>query len=182
MKALHKMAGLAIVAMLGFGIQGCAKKPASSAANAGDAGAASGAGSGAGLGTGGFDAANINSYTPENVIDNIKLVNIYFDFNESALKNEDRQFLKILSQALALDKNKAISLKIEGNTDERGSNEYNLALGERRARSVHDYLVNLGVAKKRLDVVSYGEEKPAELGSSEAAWAKNRRASFDVGK
>lgn len=180
MKAFNKMAGLAIVAMLGFGLQACAKKPASSAADAagGDAGAASGSG----VGTGGFDASNINSYTPENVIDNIKLVNIYFDFNESSLKNEDRQFLKILSQALALDKNKSIALKIEGNTDERGSNEYNLALGERRARSVYDYLVNLGVAKKRLDVVSYGEEKPAELGSSETAWGKNRRAAFDVNK
>ena len=76
------------------------------------------------------------------------------------------------------DKNKSISLKIEGNCDERGSNEYNLALGERRARAVYDYLVNLGTAKKRLDVVSFGEEKPADMGHDEAAWAKNRRATF----
>ena len=180
MKAYRVMALIAIVGLFGIGLQGCKKKGPSSAADAQSAPSdANGAG---GLGTGNFDAANISSYTPENVIENLKLINIYFDFDQSSIKDQDRQFLKVLSQALKLDKNKNISIKIEGNCDERGSNEYNLALGERRARSVYDYLANLGVTKKRLDVVSFGEEKPAELGSNEAAWAKNRRAAFEVSK
>lgn len=71
-----------------------------------------------------------------------------------------------------------MNLVIEGHCDERGTNEYNMALGDRRARSARDFLVNLGVDASRISTVSYGEEKPASLGKTEEAWAKNRRAQF----
>lgn len=183
MKVSNKVALVALVAALGFGFQGCKKKGPSSAADAASQGSSgSGSESGSGMGTNGFNSDDINSYTTENIIENLHLVNIYFDFDQSSISEKDRQFLKVLAEALNLDKNKKIAVKIQGNCDERGSNEYNLALGERRARSVNDYLANLGVAKNRLDVVSFGEEKPADTGSSESAWAKNRRASFEATK
>ena len=69
---------------------------------------------------------------------------------------------------------------IEGNCDERGSNEYNLSLGELRAISIRDYLVSLGIAPNRVQTKSYGEEKPAVSGSGESAWSKNRRGEFAV--
>jgi len=71
-------------------------------------------------------------------------------------------------------------LSLEGHCDERGTNEYNLALGDRRAKAVKDYLVSLGVASGRIDVISYGEEKPVCKEQSEDCWAKNRRAHFIV--
>jgi len=178
MKAFHKVAILAIVGLIGFGVQGCAKKK--DVSSAADASAGAGAGSGSGMGSGGFDSSDLSSFTAENVLDNINLINIYFDFDQSTLKDRDRAFLKVLNEALKMDKNKSVSLKIQGHTDERGSNEYNLALGERRARAVYDYLTNLGTAKKRLDVSSFGEERPADSSSNESAWAKNRRAAFEM--
>ena len=69
---------------------------------------------------------------------------------------------------------------VEGNCDERGSNEYNLVLGENRAISIRDYLVQLGIDEKRIQTKSYGEEKPAVTGSNEGAWSKNRRGEFAV--
>ena len=73
-----------------------------------------------------------------------------------------------------------LQVLIEGHCDERGTDEYNLALGERRALAVRRYLVALGISADRLHTISYGEEKPAVLGSDEAAWSKNRRAEFKV--
>jgi peptidoglycan-associated lipoprotein len=69
---------------------------------------------------------------------------------------------------------------IEGHCDERGTVEYNLALGERRARSARDYMVSLGVSADRIQIISYGKERPVDFGHNEAAWAKNRRAEFSV--
>jgi len=69
---------------------------------------------------------------------------------------------------------------VEGHTDERGTNEYNLALGDRRANAVKDYLVSLGVSSSRIETISYGEEKPLCMGSDEECWQKNRRAHFVV--
>jgi peptidoglycan-associated lipoprotein len=79
-------------------------------------------------------------------------------------------------QAAVLLKSGSVPVTIEGHADERGTREYNLALGERRATTVKDYLVAFGVNPSRMRTLSYGEERPAVLGSSEAAWAKNRRA------
>ena len=174
MRVVKQLMVVTIVALVGFGFQGCAKKkPVNSASDAASQGGTNG-------GNGGFSTSDLSSFTVDNVMENLNMISIYFDFDQSTLKDQDRKFLKVLNEALKMDKNKNVNLKIDGNCDERGSNEYNLALGERRARAVYDYLVNLGTAKKRLDVVSYGEEKPADTGHDEAAWSKNRRASFTV--
>lgn len=101
---------------------------------------------------------------------------IHFDFDKSDLREPDRAVL--YKNAGVLMKEGSVNILIEGHCDERGSTEYNLALGERRAATALRYLVTLGVAAERLSVISYGEEKPADPGHDEDAWAKNRRAEF----
>jgi len=107
-----------------------------------------------------------------------ELQKIYFNFDSSALSDEARSALS--KNAELLGKQPSVRLQIEGNCDERGSDEYNLALGERRAKAAKDYLVNLGVQPERISTISYGEEKPADPGHDEAAWAKNRRDEFVI--
>ena len=109
-----------------------------------------------------------------------ELQKIYFNFDSADLSAESRAALSKNAELLA--KQPSVSIRIEGNCDERGSDEYNLALGERRAKAARDYLVNLGVQPERLSVISYGEEKPADPGHDEAAWAKNRRDEFVITK
>jgi peptidoglycan-associated lipoprotein len=106
------------------------------------------------------------------------LTTIYFTFDSSDLSESARSSLS--KNADILSKSSFAKIRIEGNCDERGSAEYNLALSERRAKSVHQYLVTLGTDPARLSTVSYGKEKPAVPGSNEEAWAKNRRAEFAV--
>ena len=86
----------------------------------------------------------------------------------------------LLRKEYYMKNNTGDSVIIEGHCDERGTNEYNLALGERRAESAKKYLVNLGIDASRLETVSYGEERPVDSGSNEAAWKKNRRAHFVI--
>lgn len=108
-----------------------------------------------------------------------QLETVYFDFDKSDLRKDTRdtlakdaeQMLKGLANA---------KVQIEGHCDERGSDEYNLALGERRAKSVEKYLLTMGVAANRLSTISYGKERPAVQGHDEAAWSKNRRAEFKI--
>jgi peptidoglycan-associated lipoprotein len=107
-----------------------------------------------------------------------ELQKIYFNFDSATLSDDARANLS--KNAALLAKQPSVKLQIEGNCDERGSDEYNLALGERRAKAARDYLVNLGVAPERLSVISYGEEKPVDQGHDEAAWAKNRRDEFVI--
>ena len=106
------------------------------------------------------------------------LAPIYFDFDKSNLKPDATATLD--KNAEWLSKNPTAKIRIEGNCDERGTNEYNMALGERRANSAKQYLLKLGVSADRLTTVSYGEEKPVDPGHDEAAWAKNRRDDFKV--
>ncbi len=103
---------------------------------------------------------------------------VYFDFDKSVLKAEAQANLK--KKAEWLKANAGVSATIEGHCDERGTNEYNLALGERRAESAKKFLVDLGVDAKRLTTISYGEERPVDPRHNEEAWAKNRRAHFVV--
>ena len=98
---------------------------------------------------------------------------IYFEFDSTTLTAESRELLSTL--AGWMEKKPAAKVRIEGHTDDRGTNEYNLALGDRRAHAIADYLVDLGVDAKRLDTITFGEEKPAANGEDESAWAKNRR-------
>ena len=103
---------------------------------------------------------------------------IYFDFDKSNLKPP--AVAKLDKVAAFMSKNADANIRIEGHCDERGTSEYNLALGDRRANSAKKYLVDLGISAERLSTISYGEEKPADPGHNEAAWAKNRRDEFKL--
>ena len=104
------------------------------------------------------------------------LKSIYFSFDSSDLSEASRATLK--SNYGVLAKNSGFKVQIEGHCDERGSDEYNLALGDRRAKAAMTYLVTLGVRPERLSTISYGKEKPVDPGHTEEAWAKNRRDEF----
>ncbi|MFA7405057.1 MAG: peptidoglycan-associated lipoprotein Pal [Pelobacteraceae bacterium] len=106
------------------------------------------------------------------------LERIYFNFDSATLSDSSRGILA--KNAAALAKETSSQIRIEGNCDERGSAEYNLALGERRAKAAQQYLVTMGVKQDRLSIISYGKEKPAVQGNDEAAWSKNRRDEFVV--
>ena len=103
---------------------------------------------------------------------------VYFDYDKFDLKPEAREVLK--DKAALLKDYPAIKVLVEGHCDERGTSEYNLALGERRARASYEFLMLLGVKANQLEMVSYGEEYPAVQGHNEAAWAKNRRDEFKI--
>lgn len=103
---------------------------------------------------------------------------VYFGFDSYALTPEAR--LTIEQQASLLARNQSIAVTIEGHADERGTREYNLALGDRRANAVKDYLITLGVDPGRINTLSFGEERPKSLGSNDTAWARNRRAATVV--
>lgn len=104
------------------------------------------------------------------------LETVYFDYDQAVLSQEARRALE--NNANWIKSNTQYNIQVEGHTDERGSIEYNLALGERRARAVKAYLVSLGVAADRVSIISYGEEKPLVQGDSEDAYSRNRRANF----
>ena len=99
---------------------------------------------------------------------------VFFATNESILTTRSRDTLR--KQAAWLRKNPSINVVLEGHADERGTREYNLALGERRANAAKDYLMTYGVSANRISVISYGKERPVDSGSNPLAWSKNRRA------
>lgn len=101
---------------------------------------------------------------------------VYFKFDDHTLTREGMNRLNAIANYLK--KNKKSKLKIQGHCDERGSTEYNLALGQLRSQAVKNYLADLGVGKSRLQSVSFGEEHPVAQGSNEHAWSQNRRADF----
>jgi len=101
---------------------------------------------------------------------------IHFDFDKYDIRPADAEILK--GNSTLLKKFPNVKIQIEGHCDERGTNEYNLALGERRANSTKKYLTSLGVTADRVSTISYGEEKPMDPGHNEEAWTKNRRANF----
>lgn len=111
----------------------------------------------------------VQAFTPETV---------FFAFDDYTLSMEAQDRLNALANHLKTDT--AAVVQIEGHCDERGSIEYNLALGERRAQSVKNFLVNLGVEDARLTTISYGEERPTTEGHDESAWSQNRRATFVI--
>ncbi|MFP4446472.1 MAG: peptidoglycan-associated lipoprotein Pal [Desulfosudaceae bacterium] len=103
---------------------------------------------------------------------------IHFEFDKATLTSTARETLK--RKAAFLRNNPDVRVVIEGHCDERGTDEYNLALGDRRAKSAKDYLEDMGIEPSRLTTISYGEEKPLDPRSTEEAWAKNRRAQFVI--
>ena len=99
---------------------------------------------------------------------------VLFGYDSSELDDDDRAILN--NQSKFLNQNPSLKITIQGHCDERGTREYNLALGEKRASSVKDYLISLGINSERISVVSYGKERPQVLGSNKAAWSMNRRS------
>jgi len=153
---------LGLVVVLGIAVSGCAKKSSkagSSSLNSEDIP---------------LDESNINftdaAHIPALAED------IHFDYNKSSIRADAKPILEGVAGYLNEHPNKHVM--IEGHCDNRGSKEYNLALGEQRALSARRYLVNLGIASNRVHTISYGEENPAATGNSEAAHAKNRRGHF----
>jgi peptidoglycan-associated lipoprotein len=106
------------------------------------------------------------------------LTTVYFAYDSYNLTSEARSALK--NDGDWMKNNGSARIQIEGHCDERGTNEYNMALGDRRANAVRNYLNKMGIEKSRMDVISYGEERPSDPGHDEAAWSRNRRAAFVV--
>ena len=129
---------------------------------------------------GNSNSSNENDTMPMASDDNGPLKDVYFAFDSSALSPGAQSTLR--DDAKYLLDNPSGNLTVEGNCDERGTNEYNLALGERRAKSAQKFLVAQGVQASRLSSVSYGEEQPLDPAHNEAAWAKNRRVHLRMGK
>jgi len=108
------------------------------------------------------------------------LADIHFEFDQAGLTNQARATLE--KHALWLQNHREARVTVEGHCDERGTVDYNLALGDKRAQAARDYLVSLGVAPERLRTVSYGKERPLDSSGNEQAWTKNRRAHFAVSR
>ena len=138
------------------------------------AGANAPAGSGSGIGSGALGGAG--SIRPGSQEDLAQRVGdrIYYNSDRSDLREDARRTVE--AWAGWLRQNPQVSVVIEGHADERGTREYNLALGERRAAAARNFLVTLGIEARRMTTVSYGKERPQVLGSNEAAWSQNRRA------
>ena len=142
---------------------------------AGGAGAAGAGGAGGAAATG----TTIPSLpSPKEFVESAALRDVYFDFDRYEVRAGDKGMLD--ENAKWLKSNQSALLLIEGHADERGTNEYNLALGERRAKATRDYLVSVGIDAGRITVISYGEERPTCTEKTEGCWAKNRRAHFLV--
>ena len=121
-------------------------------------------------------ALELNGSSDESTAGPLKTV--YFDFDSTALSSSTKEVLN--QNAMWLKGMESVDIQIEGHADERGGQQYNLALGERRANAVKSYLEALGVKAARISVISYGKEKPVAFGHDESAWSKNRRANFVV--
>ena len=127
---------------------------------------------GTGGGAGGQTTSTAQPGSEQDLVQNVG-DRVFFDYDKSEIKPEGRQVLQ--RQADWLKKYSNVTVTVEGHCDERGTREYNLALGERRATAVKKLLAALGVAPNRVSTISYGKERPAVPGSTEAAWAQNRR-------
>ncbi|HET8701280.1 MAG TPA: peptidoglycan-associated lipoprotein Pal [Nitrococcus sp.] len=170
-----QMAALLLVAALAL-VSGCSTTGSEQAGARGvskEGGAAGAEGVGAAA-SGAQNAPSFQGTELGNAASPLSQRVIYFDFDSNVVKPQYMPVLKAHGEYLATHPEKQVT--VEGHTDERGSSEYNLALGERRAKAVQRILELNGAAGQQVNTVSYGEEKPADPGHNEAAWAKNRRA------
>jgi peptidoglycan-associated lipoprotein len=179
MKAL----ALILMAAILMNVSACQKKEIASEAGYGAAGSGAGAAGRKGIGEQdlsgaagrpGAGGASIGA-TERAAFEN---EDIYFAYDSSALTPQAQDILR--KKAGFLKANPNVKVTVEGHTDERGTNEYNLALGEARARSAKAFLVDLGIPAARMATISYGEERPVAKGANEEAWSKNRRAHFVI--
>ncbi len=170
---MQRILVLVLIAFLGVGLAGCKTKPPKTEppAPASEVGAGSQA-----SGAGGANAAGQNAGDDETAGPQAGLLAkrvVYFDFDSSEIKGEGTDIVGAHAKYLA--NNPTARVRLEGHTDDRGSREYNIGLGERRAQSVRRALLLQGATEAQLSTVSYGAERPAVAGHDEAAWAKNRR-------
>jgi peptidoglycan-associated lipoprotein len=187
-----RAAQLTLMSLLlaGLMITGCAKRPATTAASAAtpapaapapapapSASAPSGAAAAAPAAAAAAPAQAPRP-SPREFMAVAALKEVYFDFDKYDIRPEDAKTLD--ANAAWLKSNGDNLVLIEGHCDERGTNEYNLALGERRAKATMNYLVSQGIQANRITIISYGEERPVCTEKTEACWAKNRRAAFLV--
>ena len=114
----------------------------------------------------------------ESVPRDLAFTTIYFDFDESSIRSDQRSAME--KNAQLLNQYKSVTIRIEGHCDERGTEEYNMALGQRRAAAVQQFLTNYGIASSRVTTISYGEMRPAVSGQSESAWSRNRRCEIAI--
>lgn len=166
----NMVAALACFGLLGLGA--CESASKSSASLSGENGGGSGDEYGDSRG-GPRDADARYEWTGE-------LQDIYFDYDKSEIRSDQRDTLAV--NADWIKRNPNVRVQVEGHCDERGTEEYNLALGERRANAIRDYLISFGVEADRIYAISYGEEMPVDPGHNESAWAQNRRAHFLVNR
>ncbi len=170
--------GIRVIAMAAMlALLAACSTPSDDAAGAGSSGGGiEGGGDIASGGVGGAGAIEEGELPP--IVAEQKLVEIgdrvFFGLDQQDLSPEARTTLE--QQGAFLSRQAALNVIIEGHADERGTREHNLALGDRRANAVKDYLVAIGISPARIKTVSYGEERPAVVGSNESAWAQNRRA------
>jgi len=108
----------------------------------------------------------------------LSLTTIHFDYDKYNLTAEAREILAQNAASLEMDDYSTVVIRIEGHCDERGSDEYNMALGEKRAATARDYLINYGISPDRISIISYGESRPVAPGANEDSWARNRRGEF----
>jgi len=169
-KVLWAMVMVAVI--VSSGAVGCKKKPKAGPGSGGydSFGGVLGPGDGAGYGS------LMNPDDLQAVASQFQ--SVYFEYDSAQVAGSERSKLEAVAEFLR--GNSSVGLIVEGHCDERGSNEYNLALGERRAQAVRAYIIGLGIAADRIKTVSYGEEKPAAFGHDEASWRENRRATFSL--
>ena len=175
---MRRFGTIVLVLFLGVAISGCAasKKKGGSAVEVEDATIGNTTDSTAsGIGTGDTTAGEITvvEENTTNMDDPLGQRVVYFDFDSANLTPEAQRIVEAHAQYLA--GNPGMAVVLEGHADERGTREYNLALGERRANAIKDYMVASGVNPERVNTISYGKERPVALGSVEAAWSQNRR-------
>jgi peptidoglycan-associated lipoprotein len=137
------------------------------------AGCDANSGSGSMNGSGGTGGGPVRPGSQEDLVQNVG-DRVFFDYDSASIDGTSQATLE--KQAAWLKQYSSINVTVEGHCDERGTREYNLALGERRAAAAKKYLVGLGVAASRISTISYGKERPAVVGSDESSWSQNRRA------
>ena len=166
--------GAALLMALSLGVTGCGKKAAKTAPEQPTAQAQTEAG---------LMTESLESTGDSGVMEGRTsgpMVPVYFGFDSSSIDGD--QVSRIETNADFLKNNQDVSIRVEGNCDPRGTKEYNLALGERRAQSAKNYLASLGVGAERMTTISFGEEKLLLFGHDEMSWAQNRRADFVITK
>ena len=160
-------------ALLVFFLAACSTTPKDTADSSGSGSTSTSSDVSSSAETGTTESASIEPGSQEDLIVNVG-DRVFFNYDSAELDNDAQELLQ--DQVAWLKQYSDVSVIIEGHCDERGTREYNLALGEKRAQSVKNYIINLGISADRVSTISYGKERPAVVGSSDGAWAQNRRS------